>query len=65
MHPDEESSGEERRGPVRAHPDEGHKTDPRDGTVLLRGQAEKAEAVQPGEEKAMGRPESSLSISTG
>jgi len=44
---------------------EGHKTDARDGTPLLQGQAEGAEAVQPGEEKALERPESSLSVSKG
>ena len=31
------------------HPEEGHKSDPRDGTPLLQGQAERAGAVQPGE----------------
>ena len=44
---------------------EGHKTDARDGTPLLQGQAEGAEAVQPGEEEALERPESSLSVSKG
>jgi len=42
------------------HPEEGHKNDPRDGTPLLLGQAERAGAVQPGEGKALGRPESGL-----
>jgi len=45
-----ESSVQERHGSVGAHPEEGHKNDPRDGTPLLRGQAERAEAVQPREE---------------
>ena len=45
-----ESSEQERSGPVRAHPEEGHKNDPRDGTPPLRGQA-----VQLGEEKDLGR----------
>ena len=31
----------------------------------LRGQAGRAGAVQPGEEKALGRPESDLSVSKG
>ena len=35
------------------HPQEGHKSDPRDGTPLLQGQAERAGAVQHGEEKAL------------
>jgi len=36
--------------------------DPR-GTPFLWGQAERAGAVQPGEEEAAGRPESRLSVS--
>ena len=48
------SSEQERHGPVGAHPEDGHKNDPRDGTTPLRGQAERAGAVQPGEEKAPG-----------
>ena len=47
-----ESSVQERHGAVGAHPEEGHKNDPRDGTPLLRGQVERAGAVQHGEEKA-------------
>ena len=60
-----ESSEQERCGPIRAHPEEGHRNGPRDGTSLLQGQAERAAAVQPGEEKAAGRPESGLSVSKG
>ena len=37
----------------------------RSGTPLLRGQAERAGAVQPGEEMAPGRPESDLSVPKG
>ena len=48
-----ESSVQERHRPVGAHPEEGHKNDPRDGTPLLQGQAERAGAVQHGEEKAL------------
>jgi len=45
------------------HPEEDHKSDLiRDGTPLLQEQAERAGAVQPGEEEARGRPESSLSV---
>ena len=40
-----------------------HKNDPRDGASLLGGQAERAGAVQPGEERALGRPENSLLVS--
>ena len=58
-----ESSVQERHRPVGAHPEEGHTNDPREGSLLLLGQAERAEAVQPGEEKALGRPDSGLSIS--
>ena len=35
-----ESSVKERHRPIGAHPEEGHKNDPRDGTPLLQGQAE-------------------------
>ena len=54
-----------RHRPVGEHPEEGHKNDPRDGTSLLQGQAVRDGAVQSGEEKAPGRPESSLSVSKG
>ena len=47
------------------HPEEGHKNYPRDGTAPLWGQVERAGAVQPGEEKAPERPQSSLSVSIG
>jgi len=40
LHPDVESSAKERYRPVGAHPEEGHRNDPRDRTPLLRGQAE-------------------------
>ena len=62
---DVKSSVQERHGPVRVHPEEGHKNDLRDGTPLLQRQAERAGTVQPGEEKGPGRPESSLSVSAG
>ena len=35
LHPDAESSVEEKCGPAQVHPEEGHKNDPRDGTPLL------------------------------
>jgi len=46
-------------------PEEGHKNDQRDGTPLLRGKAERVGAVQPGEEKAPGRPYCGLSVLKG
>jgi len=44
------------QGSVGAGPEEGHKNDQRAGTPLLAGKAERVGAVQPGEEKAAGRP---------
>jgi len=41
-------------------PEVGHKNDPRHGTPPLRAQTERAGDVQLGEEKAPGRPNSSL-----
>ena len=52
LHPDVESSMQERHGCVGVCPEEGHKKDPRDETPPLQGQAERAGAVQPEEEKA-------------
>ena len=46
-------------------PEKGHRSDPKDGTPALQGQAERAEADQPGEEKALWKPESSLSVPKG
>ena len=43
----------------------GYKDDPRAGAPLLWGQAERVGAVQPGEEKAPGRPCSSLPVPEG
>ena len=60
-----ESSAEERHELVGARPEEGHKNDPKAGTPLLQGRDERAGAVQPGEEKALGRPEGSLSVPKG
>lgn len=42
------------------HPEQGHKNDPRDGILPLRGQAERSGAVLP-EEKAPGKPDSCFS----
>ena len=52
-------------GTVGAGPKEGYKNDPRAGAPLLRGQAERVGLVQPGEEKAVGRPDCSLSVLKG
>ena len=65
LHSDVEASVQERHGPVRTHAVEGCKNDPRDGTPPLRGQAKRAGAVQPGGEKAPGRPDSGHSIPKG
>jgi len=61
LRPDLEPPAQEERGPVGAGPEEGHKNDPRAGTPILRGKGEIVGAVQPGEEKAPGKPYSSLS----
>ena len=53
LHPDVESSVQQRYVAVGLHPEEGHKNAPRYGTTLLRAQAERAGAVQPGEVKAL------------
>ena len=46
-------------------PEEGHKNHQRAGASLLRGQAERVGVVQPGEEKAAGRPYCGLSVPKG
>ena len=67
LHPEVESSLEKRGRcrPVGAHPEEGHKNDPRDETPLLPRQAERAGADQPGEEKALERLDSGFLVSKG
>ena len=53
LHPDVEFSVEERHGPVRVHPEDGHKNYQRDATPILQGQAERGWALQPADEKAL------------
>lgn len=43
----------------------GLRIDPRDGILLLQGQSERAGSVNPGEEKALEKPDSSLLVSKG
>ena len=44
---------DDRYRPFGVHPEEDDKNDPKDGRPLLQGQAERAGAFQPGEEKAL------------
>ena len=60
-----EPSAQEGHGTVGAGPKEGYKNDPRAGAPLLWGQAEKVGLVQPGEVKAVWRPDCSLSVLKG
>ena len=51
-----ESSAQERHRSVGTGQEKGHKNDQGAGTAMLRGKAERVGALQPGEEKATGRP---------
>ena len=61
LHPNVKSI-QERRGSIGEHPEEGHRNDPRDGPPPYENR-HRAGAVQHAEEKALGRPECSLSVS--
>ena len=61
LHPALRHSAQERHGSAGALPEEGHKNGQKDGTPVLREQAETAGVVRPGEEKAPERPYCSLS----
>ena len=65
LHPDVESSVQERHRPVGACQEEGHKNDQRGVKPLLLGLSQRAGAVQPREGKAPRRPGISPSISKG
>ncbi|KAJ7404245.1 rna-directed dna polymerase from mobile element jockey-like [Pitangus sulphuratus] len=56
---------QERHGPTRAGPEEGHRNGQRAGALLLRGQVERVGVVQPEEKKAPGRPHHGLSVLKG
>ena len=62
--PDMESSVQKRHGAVGGRPEEGHGNNTRDGKLSYEDRL-RAGAVQHGEEKALGRCESSLSVSKG
>jgi len=64
LHPALEPSAQEGHGPVGVGLEEGHKNDQGAG-ALLQGQAERVGGVQPGEEKAVGRPYCGLSVIKG
>jgi len=65
LRPALEPSAQERDGPVGVGPEEATKIIRGLEHPLLGGKTERVGAVQPGEEKALGRPSSSLSVPEG
>ena len=53
LHPDVESSVQDRCGSVGMCPEKGRKNNPQNETPLNQGQVERAGVVQPGDEKAV------------
>ena len=64
LHPNGECSAKERHRAVGVHPEEGHRNDARDRTLPCKDSL-RAGAVQHGDGKAVGRAESSLTVSGG
>jgi len=62
LHPALEPSAQERHGPVRVCPERGLENDSRAGISQLRSKAGRVGVVQPGEEKALGKPSCSLPV---
>ncbi|PKU27795.1 rna-directed dna polymerase from mobile element jockey- hypothetical protein [Limosa lapponica baueri] len=56
------SRAQDRHGPVGVGLEEGHRSDHKAGTLFLSRKAKKVGLVQPGEEKALGRPYCCLSL---
>jgi len=65
LHPALVHPVEDRHGPVRASPEEGHENCHRAGTPLLQGKTERVVVAQPGEEKTAVTPYCSLLILKG
>ena len=65
LRPALEPPAQEGHGAVGANPEESDKDDARAGAPILRGQAKRVGADQPGKEKALGRPCSSLPVPGG
>ncbi|KAJ7408923.1 protein themis isoform x2 [Willisornis vidua] len=62
LHPALGSPTQEEHGTVGMSPEDGHQDDWRNGAPLLQRKAERTGTVQPGEEKALGKPQCSLPV---